>query len=65
MSEAEDTVIRARNEAIEAHKIMVAEKRKCNVSELEGRMDKFGAIHVRLKPQQNQEKKDAVSEKEG
>ena len=28
---------------------MVAEKRKCKVSDLEWRKDKFGAIHVRRK----------------
>lgn len=56
MSEAEDMLMRARDKMAEVNAILgdAAEKKKCKVSDLEWKRDKFGAIHVRRK-------KDAVS----
>lgn len=51
MSEAEDTVMRAKEKMAEVNAIlrMTAEKKGCKVEDLQWRKDKYGAIHVRRK----------------
>lgn len=55
MSEAEDMVMRAKDKMTEVNAILrdAAEKKHCKVSDLEWRKDRYGAIHVRKRKENN------------
>lgn len=52
MTEAEGIITRAKDKMAEVNAIlrMTAEKKHCNVSDLQWKKDKQGNIHVRKKP---------------
>lgn len=55
MSEAEDMLMKAKDNMAEVNAILrhAAEKKHCKVSDLEWRKDRFRAIHVRLRKGNN------------
>ena len=51
MSETEDKLMKAKDEMAEVNEILryTAEKKKCNVSDLQWKVDGGGNIHIRRK----------------